>query len=80
VTWCIWAGDVRKRERVVESSVQGLGEFEFDYWKCSEERRLSVSLELGGDVAERGVWRGSKNGVGKWRMKNLMEEKTRKAK
>jgi len=54
VTWCIWAGEVRKWERVVESSVQGLGEFEFDYWKCSEERSLSVSLELG-DVAERGV-------------------------
>lgn len=32
-----------------------MGEFEFDYWKCSEERRLSVSLELG-DVAERGFW------------------------
>lgn len=79
MTWCIWAGEVRKWERVVESSVQGLGEFEFDYWKCSEERRLSVSLELG-DVAERGFWRGSRNGVGKWRMKNLMEEKTRKAK
>jgi hypothetical protein len=79
VTWCIWAGEVRKWERVVESSVQGLGEFVFDYWKCSEERRLSVSLESG-DAAERGFWRGGRNGVGKWRMKNLMEEKTRKAK
>lgn len=47
MTWCIWAEEVRIWERVVEGSVQGLGEFEFDYWKCSEERRLSVSLELG---------------------------------
>jgi hypothetical protein len=54
VTWYIWAGEVRKWERVVESLVQGLGEFEFDYWKCSEERKLSVSLEMA-DVAERGV-------------------------
>jgi hypothetical protein len=30
-----------------------LGEFEFDYWKCSEERKLSVNLEMA-DVAERG--------------------------
>jgi hypothetical protein len=38
---------------MVESSVQGLGEFEFDYWKCSEERKLSVSWRMA-DVAERG--------------------------